>query len=239
MGRSGRRPDGFSFFTAVRGTIVRRTQARLAGPQNAGPLFELRRAVRGAEVGRLAYRALRFGASFGRIAARPRCRSLDSLRSLGMTVCGNQALSSRAERAARSRGICSSGPATATVRACMHGRPSTHCGGPSANLPPSYCVYLRTAVEAKTSSSKKPPIIRRARGLGRGTKYDGTPYGSKAVQLTPRAASSIFAISIFFIASIACIARCARAGSLSPSRRGSAVGMICHDRPNLSFSHPH
>ena len=45
-------------------------------------------------------------------------------------------------------------------------------------------------------------------------------------------------MSSLFICSIAFITRPARPGSLSFSNRPSAVGMICHDRPNLSFNQP-
>src|SRR5437899_1874418 len=46
-------------------------------------------------------------------------------------------------------------------------------------------------------------------------------------------------MSIFFICSMACMTRLAFSGSLSPSIRPRAVGMICHDRPYLSCSQPH
>jgi hypothetical protein len=48
------------------------------------------------------------------------------------------------------------GPATATVSADMHGRPSTICGGPSANLHASYRVYSRTAVRHANRSAPAP-----------------------------------------------------------------------------------
>ena len=46
-------------------------------------------------------------------------------------------------------------------------------------------------------------------------------------------------MSSLTICSIAAIARWARAGSGSASSLGSAVGMICQDRPNRSLSQPH
>jgi hypothetical protein len=45
-------------------------------------------------------------------------------------------------------------------------------------------------------------------------------------------------MSIFFIFNMAAITRCDFSLSGSPSSSGSAVGTICHDRPNLSFSQP-
>src|SRR5215207_82909 len=53
------------------------------------------------------------------------------------------------------------------------------------------------------------------------------------------AARSRASTSIFFMLSIACMTRWDFSRSGSPSSLGSAVGMICHDRPNLSFSQPH
>src|SRR6185312_3598870 len=53
------------------------------------------------------------------------------------------------------------------------------------------------------------------------------------------AACSIFAMSIFFICIIACMARCDLPGSLSPISSSNLSGVICQDIPNLSFSHPH
>ena len=47
------------------------------------------------------------------------------------------------------------------------------------------------------------------------------------------------AMSIFFMPSIAWIARCARPGSGSPISSFSRVGTTCHDTPNRSLSHPH
>lgn len=46
-------------------------------------------------------------------------------------------------------------------------------------------------------------------------------------------------MSIFFILSIAGITCPSLAGSVLCMRRGNAVGMICHDNPNLSLSQPH
>ena len=46
-------------------------------------------------------------------------------------------------------------------------------------------------------------------------------------------------MSIFAICSIASTTRFAFAGSLSPNSSPSAVGTICQDTPNLSFSQPH
>src|SRR5947208_801507 len=51
-------------------------------------------------------------------------------------------------------------------------------------------------------------------------------------------ASCSCSMSIFFIVSIACNTRCDLAPSGSASSLPNAVGMICHDRPNLSFSQP-
>src|SRR2546430_7067094 len=46
-------------------------------------------------------------------------------------------------------------------------------------------------------------------------------------------------MSIFFICIIAFMTLCDTAGSGSLRSSGSAVGTICHDRPNLSLSQPH
>src|SRR6185437_2519975 len=53
------------------------------------------------------------------------------------------------------------------------------------------------------------------------------------------AACSIFVMSIFFICIIACLARFELRGALSRIGSNSLSGVICHDIPNLSFSHPH
>src|SRR5205823_8928339 len=52
------------------------------------------------------------------------------------------------------------------------------------------------------------------------------------------AARSRPSISIFFMFSIACMTRCDFSRSGSERSSGSTVGTICHDTPNLSFSHP-
>jgi len=46
-------------------------------------------------------------------------------------------------------------------------------------------------------------------------------------------------MSIFFIASMAFIAREAFSRSGSASREGSSAGTICHERPKRSSSQPH
>src|SRR5258707_15617061 len=63
--------------------------------------------------------------------------------------------------------------------------------------------------------------------------------GACVSHAAPACAFSIAAMSIFFIVIIACMARCAFAGSLSLIMRKSGVGAICHDRPYLSLSQPH
>src|SRR5579864_7005174 len=45
-------------------------------------------------------------------------------------------------------------------------------------------------------------------------------------------------MSILSISSIAFITLCGLAALLSPISLPNALGMICHDRPYLSFSHP-
>src|SRR5262249_10306413 len=55
----------------------------------------------------------------------------------------------------------------------------------------------------------------------------------------PDAARSSAAMSSFFICSIACIARVARARSGSLNSSVMRRGMICHDTPKRSFSQPH
>jgi hypothetical protein len=52
-------------------------------------------------------------------------------------------------------------------------------------------------------------------------------------------ACSSFRRSSFSIVSIASIARFEAAASGPPSIRPRKFGTICHDSPNLSFSHPH
>src|SRR5215469_1985768 len=47
------------------------------------------------------------------------------------------------------------------------------------------------------------------------------------------------AMSILSICSIAFMTHCDLRGSLSPSSSPSALGMICQERPNLSFNQPH
>src|SRR5690349_23177405 len=46
-------------------------------------------------------------------------------------------------------------------------------------------------------------------------------------------------MSIFFICSMACMARFAFLASLSPNIVPKTVGMICQDKPYLSCSQPH
>jgi hypothetical protein len=53
----------------------------------------------------------------------------------------------------------------------------------------------------------------------------------KQLHVPVSAARRSSAMSIFCMPSIACIVRRARAGSGSASSSGSAVGMICQDRP--------
>jgi hypothetical protein len=57
----------------------------------------------------------------------------------------------------------------------------------------------------------------------------------RAIAHSCAAARFISATSILLIFSMAFMARLARAGSLSPSNSPSALGMICHDNPNLIF----
>ena len=56
---------------------------------------------------------------------------------------------------------------------------------------------------------------------------------------TPSAARCSSAMSSLRMPNIACIARCARAGSASPKSSSTAVGTTCHDSPKRSFSQPH
>ena len=60
----------------------------------------------------------------------------------------------------------------------------------------------------------------------------------RRLQLQPRRAASIAAMSIFFICIIASNARLAAAGSGSVIALVRASGVICQDRPHLSLHQP-
>src|SRR5688572_20578303 len=61
----------------------------------------------------------------------------------------------------------------------------------------------------------------------------------RRLQLQPRRAASIAAMSIFFISIIASNARLAAAESGSVIALVRAIGVICQDKPHLSLHHPH
>src|SRR6185369_5844476 len=73
------------------------------------------------------------------------------------------------------------------------------------------------------------------------TSHEGRNLGNDAVveSVQPAAAFSRAAMSIFAISSIAFIARVAFSRSGSPSSLGRTDGMICHESPKRSMSHPH
>src|SRR3977135_2062986 len=60
----------------------------------------------------------------------------------------------------------------------------------------------------------------------------------RALHPLPWCARRSAAMSSFLLCSSACLARCDRALSLSPSSSGRTVGTSCHDRPYRSLSQP-
>ena len=121
----------------------------------------------------------------------------------------------------------------------LSGMPSSrHCrGGGEQRLLHGVLARRRTARTAGRAR-RGPAAPARAAGPRRGVSRPATRWTAGGPTRASAARSSV-AMSIFFIWSIACMARCALSGSGSLSSSVRRVGMICHDRPYRSFSQPH
>src|SRR6266850_5050903 len=76
-------------------------------------------------------------------------------------------------------------------------------------------------------------------GLRRHVALCGSQMHPSKMQPQPRRATSIAAMSIFFICIIASNARSAAAGSGPVTAFVRAIGVICQDNPHLSLHQPH